>query len=93
MQLKPNTERALDNWLVPTWDSVPGLPDMLRFYEFVNEYQREHGFGLDESDLRYEIRRVATAKRLPFGKHQEDLARDRVVLAARILDFLKATRC
>lgn len=90
MSLKPNTQKALDHWLVPTWDSGHHL-DEERFYQFLDQYQREHGFNIDESGLRDEISRAVKAKNLPFGKHQEDLVHDHVLLAYNILDFLKAT--
>jgi len=90
MQLKPNSRAALETWLVPTWDSGHAL-DEERFYKFVNQYQNDHGFSINEADLRDEIKRTAVAKGRPFGTHQENLVHDCVSLAYKILDFLKTT--
>jgi len=90
MSLKPNTQKALDHWLVPTWDTGHQR-DERRFYEFLSQYQQDHGFSINESELREKIERSVKARQLPFGKHQEDLVHDRVSLAYKILDFLKAT--
>jgi hypothetical protein len=90
MQLKPGARAALDGWLVTTWDSGHSL-DEDRFYKFVDQYQRDHGFSINEADLRDEIERSAVAKGLPVGSHQENLIHELVSLAYRILDFLRAT--
>jgi len=90
MSLKPNTQKALDHWLVPTWDTGHQR-DERRFYEFLSQYQQDHGFSINESELRKEIERAVKAKQLLFGKHQEDIVHDHVSLAYKILDFLKAT--
>ena len=90
MQLKPQTEAALDRWLVPTWDS--GRPyDSERFYKFVDQYQKDHGFSIDDADMREQIKRRAIAKGRPYGSHQETVVYEAVSLAYKILDFLKAT--
>lgn len=91
MHLKPDTEAALDRWVGPsTWDSGHH-EDMRRFYEFVSQYQKDHGFVIQESDLRDEIKSKVKAKGHPVGTHQENLIDDLVSLAYKILDFLKAT--
>jgi len=94
MQLKPNTEKTLDAWLGPgTWHTNHPT-DMDRWYDFVDQYQREHGFTIDdEVILREIIERKLTEK---FGKRfdNEDLRneiRERINLAWKILDFLKHT--
>ena len=75
MAIKPNTQKALDHWLVPTWDT--GHPrDERRFYEFLSQYQQDHGFSINESELRKEIERTVKAKQLPFGKRQEKIVHD-----------------
>jgi hypothetical protein len=89
MQLKPNTRQALDNWLVPTWDSSDGLIDKLAFYNFIDQYQREHGCDFDVSELRSEIKAVADQKNLPFGEHQYMVLQQRLNDMITILDFLK----
>ena len=90
MQLKPNTQTALEAWLVPTWDSGHAL-DEERFYKFVDQYQKDHGFSIDEAGLRDEIKRTALVKGRPVGSHQDNLIHESVSLAYKILDFLKAT--
>lgn len=91
MQLKPDTEAALDRWVGPsTWDSDHFL-DMECFYKFVGQYQRDHGFSINESDMRDMIKARAIAKGHPVGPHQENLIHDLVNLAYKILAFLRAT--
>jgi len=91
MQLKPDTEAALNDWLgTSTWDSKHRL-DMERFYKFVDQYRRDHGFGIDEQDLRDRIKAAVKAKGHRVGRQQEVMIQDLVSLAYRILAFLKAT--
>jgi hypothetical protein len=94
MQLSPETSKALDAWLGPeTWDSVPKHHyDMERFYRFVDQYQKDHGFSLDEDALRTEIKSRVKAKGRAFGNHQEELVEELINWAYAILDFLKVTR-
>lgn len=52
MNLKSDTEKALETWLLTsTWDSGHPL-DWDRFYKFVDQYQKDHGFSIDEPALR-----------------------------------------
>ena len=93
MPLKPNTGKTLDAWLGPhTWHTSHPL-DMERWYDFVNQYQIDHGFTIDETALREIIESKLTEK---IGKRfdNEDLRnviRKRISLAYNILDFLKRT--
>lgn len=88
MQLKTNSNRALATWLGPeTWYKNNDL-DMGRFYDFVDEYAKEHGPELEEGDLIREI-----SSRLESQDRYSDELRQtvvqRVYLASNILDFLK----
>ena len=93
MQLKPNTEKALDAWLGPdSWYTKHPI-DMDRWYDFVDQYQRDHGYTIDEVALQEIIEYKLTEK---IGKRfdNEDLRndiRERISLAYNIFDFLKHT--
>jgi len=51
MKLSSETEKKLDAWVkVDTWHTNHVL-DMDRWYDFVNQYQRDHGYSIDESAL------------------------------------------
>ena len=93
MRLHPETSKALDAWLGPsTWDSNPKHQyDMERFYKFVDQYRQDHGFSLNEDELRTEIKNRVIGKGRAFATHQEDLVSDFVKTAHTVLDFLKAT--
>ena len=85
------TERALDHWISPsTWDSL-NHTDTAKFYEFVSQYQKDHGFAMDERAMRDTIKEVVMAKGHPFGQPQADFVHTRVALARNVLDFLSAT--
>ena len=90
MQLKPNTQAALDSWLSSTWDSGHRA-DETRFHRFVDQYQRDQGFSFDESALRDEITRRAIANGRIVGTAQKELIHESVSLAHSILRFLKDT--
>ena len=93
MQLEPNSEKALNTWLnAGTW--YTGHPsDMDRWYDFVDQYQREHGFTINEVALRENIEGKLTKK---TGKHLDNESicneiQEQITLAYKILDFLKHT--
>ncbi|MFH1008646.1 MAG: hypothetical protein V1800_14290 [Candidatus Latescibacterota bacterium] len=88
MQLKPDSEEALNTWVGPsTWYTEHDL-DMDRWYDFVNQYQKDHGFTIDEASLREVIeRRVEGA----VNDQLDHIIRDRISLASNVLDFLKRT--
>jgi hypothetical protein len=91
MQLSTNAEAALDRWVGPsTWDSNHE-EDFRRFYKFVDQYQRDHKFPINESDLRETIEAKVKKKNHSFGCHQQNLVRERVNLACKIIDFLEIT--
>ena len=88
MSLNPTTESALKAWVrVATW-RTDHTEDMRRFYDFVNQYEKDHGSSIDESGLQTIIKQNATG---PIGDPQIVLIRKRVTLAIDILDFLKRT--
>ncbi|MBW1795903.1 MAG: hypothetical protein JRJ38_16020 [Deltaproteobacteria bacterium] len=88
MQLKPSTEQALYKWLGPdTWHTSNDF-DMNRFYDFVDQYQKDYGFTIDEAALREVIERKVKAG---VNEHIREIIREHISLAYRILDFLKHT--
>ncbi len=93
MQLKPNTEKTLNIWLnAGTWHTNHDT-DMERWYDFVDQYQREHGFTIDEVALRENIEGKVTkitGKRFDSEDLRNEI-RERISLAYNILDFLKRT--
>ncbi len=88
MQLKPSTEKALDGWAGPTTWHTDHTLDMERFYRFVDQYHRDHGFTIDEAGLRDLIETKTKSK---GNDALCDIIFERVSLAYKILDFLKAT--
>lgn len=88
MILKPTTERALGVWLGPdTWHTNHDL-DLNRFYNFVDQYQKDHGYTIDESSLQEIFEREAGGN---VGEPLQEVIRARISLANNILDFLKRT--
>jgi len=55
MQLKPGTEQALNDWLGPSSWNTPHDDDMDRWYDLISQYQRDHGYAIDEAALRQQI--------------------------------------
>ncbi len=91
MLLKANTEAALNEWVgSSTWDSGQH-EDKRRFYQFVNQYQKDHGCVLYESELREQIKSTAKAKGYLIGSDQEKAIQDFVSLAYKIIEFLELT--
>ena len=87
MSLKPATSEALDEWLSPdTWHTKHDL-DMVRLYDFVDQYQKDHGYTINEIKLQEEIEKRADVS---DGSLQE-VIRERISLAYNILDFLEHT--
>jgi hypothetical protein len=86
------TEQALDHWITPsTWDSL-NHTDTAKFYEFVSQYQKDHGFAMDERFMRDTIKEVVMAKGHPFGRLEADFVHKCVSVARNVLDILSATR-
>ena len=52
MKLSSETIKKLDAWIkVDTWHTNHKL-DMDRWYDFINQYQKDHGCSIDEAALR-----------------------------------------
>ena len=88
MKLSPEAERKLDAWVkVDTWHTRHDF-DMNRWYDFVDQYQKDHGYNIDEAALREIIER-----NVPGGVNEllREEIRDRISRAYNILDFLKRT--
>lgn len=85
---KPSQEKLLQ-WLGPrTWHTSHDL-DMDRWYAFVDQYQRDHGYNIDETALREHIERLMTDTP---NEYMRNAIQERISLAYRILDFLRHTR-
>ena len=65
---------------------------MNRFYDFVDLYQRQHGYSIDEVALREEIESRVIEHRGKVSEELRDIIRDRISLAIDILDFLKRSK-
>jgi hypothetical protein len=88
MQLKPSTDDALHKWLgSETWYTLDDF-DMNLFYDFVNQYQKDHGFIIDEPALSDIIKRKIGDG---VGKEIREYIRNYISIACNILDFLKHT--
>ena len=86
--LSEGCEDRLRAWLgTDTW-STNHDRDMDRWYDFVDQYQRDHGFEIDETALREYIEREIGES---INKELRDTIRRRISLAYDILDFLKRT--
>jgi hypothetical protein len=93
MELKRETEAALNGWIGrESWDS--DLPtDRRRFYRLVDQYKKDHGYSINEADLRHLIKRKVQAQGHSFGPHQEKLLHEYVAVARDILEFSAAVSC
>ena len=89
MELSPKSSEALSKWLALDIWYTPHLSDMKRFYEFIDYYQREHGYSLDENSLQEEIGERANVQR---NESMIPIIRNRVSLAHTILEFLEHTK-
>lgn len=88
------TEKKLNYWLSrDTWHTMhPG--DMIYWYDFVDQYQKDHGYALDEAALREYIER-----KISLGYNMSDEVtndfRDKIIryvsIAYYILQFLEHT--
>lgn len=87
MELQAGSQRALATWLGASWESSHEL-DMHRWYDFINEFSREHGYHLDERALED---RIEGALNRHLSDEMLDTIRARIGLACKILDFLQHT--
>jgi len=82
------SEEKLHIWLAsPTWHTSH-TRDMARWFDFVDQYQRDHGYALNEDTLQQKIEALAA---LGPGPALENVIRQRISLAYRILEFLDRT--
>lgn len=88
MKLSSETEKKLDAWVkVDTWPTNHKF-DMDRWYDFVNQYQKDHGYSIDESALREIIEKKVEGNVNDLLREE---IRTRISLAYNILDFLNRT--
>jgi len=88
MKLAPDTMKALDAWLNhSTWSTNHPL-DMNRFYDFVDQYQKTHGYTMDEPAL-WGI--IETRFGDTLTNAQRKTIRTQISVAYRILEFLQQT--
>lgn len=91
MKLTPAAEQKLKWWWGPdTWHTSHDN-DMDRWYQFVDQYPRDHGFTIDETGLREHIEAEIRAAGRLMNDDLSDIIRSRISLMYRILDFLKTT--
>ncbi len=90
--LNSESDKALTQWLGMYW--YKNHPkDMERFYNFVNKYQQQYGFTLNEDELYKIIESKLEELKNGLNKDdQEKEIRERISLAYNILDFLKYTK-
>jgi len=90
MELKPESAKALNNWLgIRTWHT-PHPNDWDRWYGFIYQYHREHGDTVDEVALREHIVHQVKCN---DDEALTDIIRKRISVMYRILDFLAHTGC
>lgn len=88
MKLSSETEKKLDAWgKVDTWHTNHKF-DMDRWYDFVNQYQKDHGYSIDEAALREIIEKKVEGNVNDLLRGE---IRTRISLACNILDFLNRT--
>ena len=86
--LSEAAESKLQAWLGPGSWHTPHDSDMDRWYDFVDQYQRDHGYTIDEAALREQIEHKVQGG---VNEDLRDIIRRRISLAYSILDFLKRT--
>jgi hypothetical protein len=87
--LSKAAEAKLSAWVGPTTWHASHDYDMDRWYDFVDQYQRDHGYTIDEAALREHIEQQVEGG---VNDHLRDIIRARISLAYNILDFLKRTK-
>ena len=87
MQLTLETETALNEWVGSrTWDS-DHLVDRRRFYRFVDQFKKDHGYSMKEPYIRALIEQRIRAKGRRFGPHEEERVHECLARARDILNF------
>jgi hypothetical protein len=90
-ELSPAAEKALDGWLGPSsWDSEHPR-DMERWYHFIDQYCRDHGHYLNDSELIRLISNKMEKCGRPNSDYQYNKILKHVSLALDILRFLEYT--
>lgn len=88
MTLSRPAEEKLHIWLAsPTWYTAHAR-DMARWFDFVDQYQRDHGYVLNEAGLQEKIAALAAPD---DGPALDNVIRERISLAYNILGFLDRT--
>ncbi|HZR84765.1 MAG TPA: hypothetical protein VFD92_26960 [Candidatus Binatia bacterium] len=86
--LSTATEAKLRQWVrTETWHTRHPL-DMDRFYDFIDQYQRDHGSRIDEGALSGHIAYVAECV---DNEELRAVIRERISLAYQLLLFLERT--
>ena len=88
MTLSAKSQEALDAWAKKSTWNTSDDSDMNRWYDFVDQYQKDHGNTIDEASLRELIEKTVDDD---MGEDLRTIIRDRISLAYSILDFLKHT--
>ena len=87
MQLTLETDTALNEWVGSrTWDSDRPV-DRRRFYRFVDQFKKDHGYSMKGSYIRALIEQKVRAKGHRFGPHEEERVHEYLARARNILDF------
>lgn len=89
VRLKFSAEEALDSWVVPlTW--YTGHPaEIDRFYDFVDQYQKDHGYSLNKAGLREIIEKKIDGD---ISDELREIIDQRLDMAAKFLAFLKRAK-
>jgi len=90
----PETEKKLDYWLShDTWPTMHDN-DVIRWYDFVNQYQKDHSYVLDRVALRKYIEYKSEVGR-NMNAEVTEYFRDKIIryisIANHILRFLEHT--
>ncbi len=91
--LSKAAEKALDHWIkISTW-CTNDLTDSNRWYMFVDQYQRDHGFTIDEPILLETIEAKTGKPKIREDANEElrPIIQERISLAVNILEFLECT--
>ena len=94
MLFKPETEKKLNYWLrCDTWHTMHPA-DMRLWYDFVDQYQKDHGYTLNEAVLReYIEHKIGIGRNMSeeVAEDFRDKIRRYIHIANHILRFLEAT--
>lgn len=91
MNLSNDCKEKLNQWVqTDTWHSNHVL-DLHRFFQFVDQYQKDHGYHVNDEAILAET--IASIANVTVGSHSPlfDTIRERVSLMVDILDFLRVT--